>query len=310
MKQTTIRIGHSPDPDDAFMFYALAKGRIPTGGFEVEHVVEDIESLNKRALAKGDFKSALEVTALSCHAFALVTDRYQLIPYGASVGDGYGPVLVGPTRHPEGQRPEGSQILRFLPRRQAGAQDDTKRIRGKRIAVPGRYTTAFLALQIYESDFEPVFIPFDQIFDALKKGEVDFGLLIHEGQLTYHEMGFEKIVDLGEWWAQQYHLPLPLGINAIRRDLKEEDKTRFNRLFLKSIDYAMTHREDALAYALKFGRGIDTQRGDRFVGMYVNDYSLDLGEKGKKALRLLFEEGHKKNILPHPLEANDLLTVS
>ncbi len=304
MKQITIRIGHSPDPDDAFMFYALAKGRIPSEGFEVEHVVEDIESLNKRALNtfQGD-SPHLEVTALSCHTFALVADRYQLIPYGASVGDGYGPVLVGPACHPEGRRPEGSQILR-------SAQDDTRRqIRGKRIAVPGRYTTAFLVLQIYESDFEPVFIPFDKIFDALQKGEVDFGLLIHEGQLTYQELGFEKIADLGEWWAEEHNLPLPLGINAIRRDIKEEDKIAFNRLFLKSIDYAMTHREDALAYALKYGRGIDTKRGDRFIGMYVNDYSLDLGEKGMQALRLLFEQGWKKNLLPRPLEAGDLLAT-
>lgn len=289
-----IRIGHSPDADDAFMFYALTKGRIPSEGFEVEHVVEDIESLNKRALAQDDFEfaSALEVTALSCHTFALVTDRYQLIPYGASVGDGYGPVLAGKSS----LSPKGEGRMR-------------EKIRGKRIAVPGRYTTAFLVLQIYESDFEPVFIPFDKIFDALQKGEVDFGLLIHEGQLTYQELGFEKIVDLGEWWAEEHNLPLPLGINAIRRDIKEEDKIAFNRLFLKSIDYAMTHREDALAYALKYGRGIDTKRGDRFVRMYVNDYSLDLGEKGMKALRLLFEQGWKKNLLPRPLEAGDLLVI-
>ena len=279
------------------MFYALAHGKIPLDGFEIEHVVEDIESLNHRALGveagsprpkQGEDTSSsaaeprtspLHVTALSCHTFALVSDRYELIPYGASVGDGYGPVLIAREKH---SKPAA--------------------IRGKKVAVPGRYTTAYLALQIYESGFTPVFTPFDKIFDAVEKGEADFGLLIHEGQLTYREKGFEKILDLGEWWQTEFSLPLPLGINAIRRDLGEDITGRFNGLFKKSIDYAMEHRKEAVDYALKFGRGIDAERGDQFVGMYVNDYSLDLGEKGRKGLEVLFEQGWKKKILPHRVE--------
>ena len=269
-----IRVGHSPDPDDAFMFYAIAKEKIPTDGQQIEHVVEDIESLNTRA-----FRSELEVTALSCHAFGLVSDRYQLLPYGASVGDNYGPIVVASKNRP---RPDS--------------------IAKARIAVPGRYTTAYLALQLYEKNFKPIFTPFDQIFSAVQKGDADFGLLIHEGQLTYQEMGFEKIVDLGEWWFKECGLPLPLGINAIRRDLDENQKVTFTQVFLRSIEYAMKHREEALRYALQFGRGIDTKRGNRFVGMYVNDYSLDFGEKGLRALKFLFERSLDKGLLPSPVK--------
>ena len=286
-----IRVGHSPDADDAFMFYALAKAKIPLNGFSIEHVIEDIETLNRRA-----FQAELEVTALSCHAFALVSDRYQLIPYGASVGEGYGPVLV--ERNISKCTGFSSPPPNCKPGTFGNVPKYSQLLRGKRVALPGRYTTAFLVLQIYESGFTPVFVPFDQIFRALEKGEADFGLLIHEGQLTYKEFGFEKVVDLGEWWAEEYRLPLPLGINAIRRDLSEEEKTGFTNLFKQSLDYAMSHREEALRYALEFGRGIDTRRGDRFVEMYVNDYSLDLGEKGRRALELLFELGWKKGLLP------------
>ena len=253
------------------MFWALAKGKISPEGFEIEHIIEDIETLNRRA-----FQAELEVTALSCHAFGLLTDRYQLIPYGASVGENYGPVLVAPKKI-------------------------SSSIRGRKIAVPGRYTTAYLALQLYEKDFEPVFTPFDQIFSVLEKGEADLGLLIHEGQLTYKELGFEKIVDLGEWWFDQFRLPLPLGINAIRKDLSEETKVRFTQLFLKSIEYAMAHRPDAMRYALEFGRGIDGKRGDRFVGMYVNDFSLELGERGLEGLEKLFGLAWENKIFPAPV---------
>ena len=263
------------------MFYALTKGKIPTPDFQIEHVIEDIETLNQRALAGGGagFKPAsmLEVSALSCHAFALVSDRYQLLPYGASVGEGYGPMVVA---------------------RRGGVST----LRGARIAVPGRYTTAFLILQLYEKDFEPVFTPFDQIFSVVEKGAADLGLLIHEGQLTYQEEGFEKALDLGEWWAETYHLPLPLGINAIRRDLSAREKIDFTQLFKQSLDYAMAHREEAMRYALEFGRGIDPRRGDQFVGMYVNDYSLALGEKGRQALKLLYELGWQKGLLPFKVQ--------
>lgn len=256
------------------MFYAIAKGRVPTDGLQIEHVVEDIESLNVRA-----FRSELEVTALSCHAFGLVSDKYQLLPYGASVGDNYGPILVAPKNMP---RPNS--------------------IQGTRIAVPGRYTTAYLTLQLYEKNFTPVFTPFNQIFSAVQKGDADLGLLIHEGQLTYQEMGFEKIVDLGQWWFKECGLPLPLGINAIRRDLEEDQKICFTQVFLRSIEYAMSHREDALEYALQYGRGIDEKRGNRFVEMYVNDYSLDFSQKGLRALKLLFERSWNKGLLPSPVK--------
>lgn len=261
------------------MFYALAKGKIPANGFEVEHVIEDIESLNLRALqpdAANNPAPPLEVTALSCHTFARVVDRYELLPYGASVGENYGPILVAKT----------------IP----------SPIRGKRIAVPGQYTTAYLVLKLYEPEFEPVFVPFDQIFSTLDQGKADFGLLIHEGQLTYGELGFRKVLDLGEWWYEKYRLPLPLGINAIRKDLSEETKSKFTELFRASIDYALSHRQEALGYALEFGRGMDARRGDRFVGMYVNEYALDLGEKGREALQLLLDLGWKKNLFPGPVK--------
>jgi 1,4-dihydroxy-6-naphthoate synthase len=274
-----IRVGHSPDADDAFMFYALRKKKIPLGDFEIEHVIEDIETLNQRA-----FHSELEVTALSCHAYALVSDRYGLLPYGASIGEGYGPIVVAKKEGGGGDRPSAPISLQ-----------------GKRIAIPGRTTTAYLVLQLYEKDFEPVFTPFDQIFRVLEKRKADLGLLIHEGQLTYAEKGFRKVLDLGEWWKKTHGLPLPLGINAIRRDLDETTLSGFTSLFRESLEYAMTHREEALQYALQFGRGIDPKRGDQFVAMYVNDYSLDLGEKGKAALELLFELGWKKSLLPRPV---------
>ena len=277
MKQR-LRIGHSPDADDAFMFYALAHGKIPLGDFEIEHVIEDIESLNQKA-----FWAELEVTALSCHAYGLLAHRYQLLPYGASVGENYGPVLVA-------KKGRASRSLA-----------------GSRIAVPGRYTTAYLVLQIFENDFQPVFTPFDRIFQELETGTADFGLLIHEGQLTYKELGFEKVLDLGEWWQKNHNLPLPLGINAIRRDLEEAAIHDFARLFRQSIDYALAHRDEALDYALKFGRGMDRRSGDRFVGMYVNEYSLDLGEKGKAALELLYELAYKKGLLPSRVKLEDFV---
>lgn len=275
-----IRVGHSPDADDAFMFYALAKEKISSGGFEIEHVVEDIERLNHRA-----FSGELEVTALSCHAFGFLSDRYQLLPYGSSVGDGYGPIVV--------EKEKGDSPHRGL--------SPFSILKGARIAVPGRYTTAFLALQLFQPQFIPVFTPFDAIFEAVEKGEADFGLLIHEGQLTYREKGFKKIVDLGEWWKEKYNLPLPLGVNAIRRDLDENVKQQFARVFLSSLEYAFSHRKDAVDHALQFGRGIDAERGDRFVGMYVNNFSLDLDGPTREALKLLYRLGNERGFFSHPV---------
>jgi 1,4-dihydroxy-6-naphthoate synthase len=284
-----IRVGHSPDPDDAFMFYALAKERIPMRSFQVEHVVEDIESLNQRAL-----RGELEVTAVSCHAYAYLRDRYVILQSGASVGDQYGPILVAPQPNPlagkKGKKVPGT----FL-------GDRHRLICGKRIAVPGKLTTAYLVLQLFERDFEPVFTPFDQIFDAVLSGQADFGLVIHEGQITYEEKGLCNIIDLGQWWWEETGLPLPLGVDVIRRDLDSETIKTFTSLFKAGIQYALEHREEALEYALQFGRGIRKPLGDQFVGMYVNDYTVDLGTKGKAGLIRLYEEGYRKGILPHPV---------
>jgi 1,4-dihydroxy-6-naphthoate synthase len=253
-----IRVGHSPDPDDAFMFYAIAHDKIDTAGITFSHVIEDIESLNKRA-----FKAELEVTAVSAFAFFQITDKYALMPCGASIGDNYGPILV------------------------ANSSIYSKELQGKKIAVPGLHTTAYLALKLFLPDFEAVVIPFDKILDAVKNKEVDAGLIIHEGQLTYEKLGFKKVADLGEWFFEMTKLPLPLGVDVIRKSLGRDVMRKTTRLLKDSIIYAMKHREDALKYAMKFGRGIEEATADQFVGMYVNDYTIDMGRKGKEGLMVL-----------------------
>lgn len=273
IKSIPIRIGHSPDPDDAFMFYALAHEKIDMRGFRVEHVIEDIESLNQRAL-----KGELEVTAVSCHAYAFLADRYLVMRSGASVGDKYGPILVGPGN--------GLQTA----------------MRGKRIAIPGKLTTAYLVLQLYEKEFTPVFMPFDKIMDAVKNSEVDYGLIIHEGQITFAEYGLKKVLDLGEWWHEKTRLPLPLGIDIIRRDLGPETIHAFTRLFKESIEYALNHRKDALEYAGQFGRGISEDLNDRFVAMYVNDRTVDLGAEGEAGFLRLLDEAYQHKIVPKKIE--------
>ncbi len=272
LKTQLIRVGHSPDPDDAFMFYALAKEKIPMQGFRVEHVIEDIETLNQRAL-----HGELEVTAVSCHAYAYLADRYLVMNSGASVGDNYGPILVSKTSR-------------------------ERSIRGKKIAVPGKLTTAYLVLQLLEKDFEPVFTPFDEILESVRSGKTDLGLVIHEGQITFKEAGLHKVMDLGGWWYERTRLPLPLGVDIIRRDLGAETIRSFSQLFKASIQYALDHRADALAYALQYGRGIGCDLGDPFVGMYVNDLTIDLGEKGKAGFRRLLAEAHKAGLLPQSVE--------
>ena len=272
-----IRVGHSPDPDDAFMFYALAKNRISMEGFRVEHVIEDIESLNQRALQAGDYRDVppLEVTAVSCHAYAYLPDKYLVMRSGASVGDQYGPIVVT---------------------REDAAQES---IAGKTVAIPGKLTTAYLVLQLFEKKFRPVFMPFDLVLEAVRSGRTDFGLVIHEGQITYREHGLRKVVDLGRWWHEQFNLPLPLGVDVIRRNLGEDTIRAFSRLFKSSIEYALAHRDEALEYALTFGRGVGRKRGDEFVAMYVNDRTVDLGEKGEAGFKRLLEAGYEKGLLPH-----------
>lgn len=264
-----ITIAHSPDADDAFMFYALAKEKIKAKGFVVRHAMHDIETLNRRA-EDGRY----EVTALSFHAYAYLQERYRLLPVGSSLGDGCGPIVVsaGPAS------PEG--------------------LKGRRIAIPGERTTAHLALRLFEPEFEPVFVRFDEVTGTVQGGEVDYGVLIHEGQVTYRDEGLHKVVDLGEWWSRETGLPLPLGANAVRRDLSREDADEIARAIKESIRYALEHREEALAYALGFGRGVDPDRGDRFVGMYVNPYTLDLGETGLEAVRTLLGRAHDAGLIP------------
>jgi 1,4-dihydroxy-6-naphthoate synthase len=264
-----IAIAHSPDSDDAFMFYGLASGKVPTGDVEIEHVLSDIETLNRAA-----FEGRYEISAVSFHAYAHLTDRYMLLPHGASMGDRYGPVLVA--RDP-------------LP----------PTLDGVRVAIPGMLTTAFLALRLYAPDVEYDVMPFDQIQEAVHDGRVRAGLLIHEGQLTYADEGLRKVVDLGEWWADRTGgLPLPLGGNVIRRDLGQPLILRLSRLLHDSIAYALDHREDAVAYAMQFGRGLDKARTDRFVGMYVNELTLQYGDRGRTAVHRLLGEASDKGLIP------------
>jgi 1,4-dihydroxy-6-naphthoate synthase len=253
-----IRVGHSPDPDDAFMFYAIAHEKIKTDGITFSHVIEDIESLNRRAM-----KAELEVTAVSAFAFFEVADRYALMPCGASIGDNYGPVLI------------------------AKRSLYPKELSGRKIAVPGLHTTAYLALRLFLPDFRQIVVPFDKILETVERGEADAGLLIHEGQLTYERLGFKKVADLGEWFYEMTKLPLPLGVDVIRKNLGRDVMRKVTKLLKNSIEYGLKNRSAALEYALKFGRGIEAGTADTFVGMYVNDYTVDMGKKGREGLEVL-----------------------
>lgn len=278
MSQTEkVRIGHSPDSDDAFMFYALAKGLIPTDPFEIVHVIEDIETLNRRALA-----AELEVTAISVHAYAYVAKDYALMPCGASIGDRYGPLVVS-------KRP-------------------METLEGQRIAIPGEMTTAYLTLSLFQPNFEAETRPFDKILEAVQKDEVDAGLIIHEGQLTYAREGLHKVIDLGEWWYEETGLPLPLGANVIRRNLGAEKIQKITALLKQSIQYSLDHRARGLEYAMTYARDMETALADKFVGMYVNDYTLDYGDKGRAGVRELLARGNAAGIIPHRVAA-DFVTL-
>ena len=265
---TTIHVAHSPDSDDAFMFYALASGKIDTEGLTYVHELQDIETLNQRAL-----RGELEVTAVSIHAYAYLSDRYALLPHGASMGDKYGPRLVART-----------------PMTRAD-------LRGKRIAIPGKLTSAYLALRLFEPDFDPVVTPFDQIELAVMDGEVDVGLLIHEGQLTFADNGLHLIQDLGAWWFGETGLPLPLGGNVVRKDLGDAMTRKISRHLHDSIAYGLNHRTAALDHSMKYARGLDRSKADTFVGMYVNDWTLDYGDKGREAVRLFLERGVEAGVI-------------
>lgn len=270
---TTIHLAHSPDSDDAFMFYALASGKIDTDGITYVHELQDIESLNQRAR-----KAELEITAVSIHAYAYLSDTYALLPHGASMGDRYGPRLVA--------------------KRPMSRAD----IKGKRIAVPGPLTSAFLALKLYEPDFIPVNTHFDQIEDRVLSGDVDAGLLIHEGQLTYADNGLSLVADMGEWWFQETGLPLPLGGNVVRKDLGEALTKKISRHLRASIAYGLAHRQAALDHSMQYARGLDPAKADEFVGMYVNDWTLDYGERGRTAVRTLLDLGVKAGIITRDVD--------
>ncbi len=271
----TITVAHSPDSDDAFMFYGLATNKIETGDLKFEHVLEDIQTLNEKAT-----RGVYDVTAISFHAYAYVNDKYALLPHGASIGEGYGPILVARESHKVEEIPK------------------------LKIAVPGTMTSAFLALRILSPEFEYVVVPFDRIIDAVNSGAADAGLLIHEGQLFYQNVGLKKVVDLGEWWKDWTGLPLPMGGNVVRRDLGAETIKRVSEYLHESIRYSLDNRRDALAYAMQFARDMDTELADRFVGMWVNQLTLDYTERGRIAVQRLLDEGAARGVIPHRVTAD------
>lgn len=266
----TITVAHSPDSDDAFMFYGLATDKLDTGDLKFTHVLKDIQTLNEEA-----FRATYDVTAISFHAYAYISDKYVLLPHGASIGDNYGPILVSA--------------------RPAKAED----ISNLKIAVPGTLTSAFLALRIFNPNFEYEVVPFDKIIEAVKSGECDAGLLIHEGQLFYESVGLHKILDLGEWWHERTGLPLPMGGNAIRRELGPEIIHQVSDCLRESIRYSLANREDALQYAMQFARDMDTSLADRFVAMWVNNLTLDYTERGREGVRRFLTEGFERGIIPN-----------
>ena len=270
-------LGHSPDPDDAFMFYAIAKNKIDLRGYQFEHRLEDIQTLNERAL-----RGELHISAISIHAYAYVADKYALLPCGASMGDGYGPILVRKTTKPNTQIPTGEQL------------------RNLTIAVPGKMTSAFLALQLYLGGFKHVVVPFDQIFDAVNRGEAEAGLIIHEGQLTYAKSGFQKIVDLGEWWKQKTGLPLPLGGNVIRKDIPPDVRDDLLKIMRESIDYGLTHRDEAVAHSMPYARDMSEQLASKFIGMYVNEFTRDYGDSGRAAIRRFLGDARDAGYIYRP----------
>ncbi len=270
----TITVAHSPDSDDAFMFYGLASNKIDTGDLRFEHTLEDIQTLNEKAT-----RGVYDVTAVSFHAYAYVSDKYVLLPHGASIGEGYGPIVVA---------------------REPYAVADIPRLK---VAVPGTMTSAFLALRILSPEFEYVVVPFDQIIEAVQEGKADAGLLIHEGQLFYQRLGLHKVVDLGEWWKERHDLPLPMGGNVVRRDLGAETVARVSDYLRQSIQFSLDNRRDALEYAMQFARDMDTELADRFVGMWVNQLTLDYTDRGRRAVQLLLDEGFRAGVIPHRVSA-------
>ena len=270
-----VSLAHSPDSDDAFMFYGLARGKVDTGGLQIDHVLGDIESLNGAAR-----EGRHEVTAISFHAYPYVADRYALMPCGGSIGDGYGPLVVGK------EKVAPAQIGERL------------------VAVPGTLTTAYLALKLFAPDARTTVVPFDRVLEEVSEGRAELGLVIHEGQLTYGGSGLHKVLDLGAWWKDETGLPLPLGGNAVRRDLGPELMARLTRLVRETVRYSLGHRREALDYAMSFARGMAPEIADRFVGMWVNEMTVDCGERGRRAVQTLLDRGHEAGIIPNRVLAD------
>jgi len=277
-------LGHSPDPDDAFMFYAMAENKIDLRGYRFEHHLEDIQTLNERAL-----RGELHISAISIHAYAYVSKRYALLPCGASMGDGYGPVVIRkhPTSNIQHPTPKQSPSRDFL--------------RGRKIAVPGKMTSAFLALQLFLGEFEFVVVPFDQIFDAVNDGRADAGLIIHEGQLTYARSGFQKVIDLGEWWKGETGLPLPLGGNVLRKNIPKATQHDLLEIIRESIEFGLAHREEAVRHSLAYARDMNADLAGKFISMYVNEFTRDYGGIGRAAIRKFLGDARDKGYIDAPI---------
>ncbi len=282
-ERAVFTLGHSPDPDDAFMFYAMAENKIDLRGYRFEHRLEDIQTLNERAL-----RGELHISAISIHAYAYLTGRYALLPCGASMGDGYGPLVIRQTARESSVPPSGVDLRNWL--------------RGRVIAIPGRMTSAYLALKIYLGNFKDVVVPFDQIFEAVKSGRADAGLIIHEGQLTYARSGFQKVIDLGEWWKNETGLPLPLGGNVLRKDIPPRVQHDLLEIIRESIDFGLAHRNEAVRYSMPYARDMDADLAVKFIGMYVNEFTRDYGEIGRAAIRKFLGEARDKGYIDTPVE--------
>jgi len=282
-ERDVFTLGHSSDPDDAFMFYAIAENKIDLRGYRFEHRLEDIQTLNERAL-----RGELHISAISIHAYPYVANKYALLPCGASMGDGYGPVVIRKRSTLNADSTHDAEAREFLS--------------GKKIAVPGKMTSAFLALELFLGGFDYVVVPFDQIFEAVRSGRADVGLIIHEGQLTYERSGFEKVIDLGEWWKRETGLPLPLGGNVLRKDIPHPIQRDLVEIIRESIQFGLAHRDEAVRHALPYAREMNADLASKFIGMYVNEFTLDYGEIGRTAIRKLLGDARDKGYIAAPIE--------
>jgi len=287
----TFTLGHSPDPDDAFMFYAMAANKIDLRGYRFEHRLEDIQTLNERAM-----RGELHISAVSIHACAYVADKYLLLPCGASMGDGYGPLVIEKHRTPNSEGYGASGI-----EERTSNEDIRDRLRGRLIAVPGTMTSAFLALQLYLGEFKYIVVPFDQIFETVRSGRAEAGLIIHEGQLTYARSGFTKIIDLGEWWKERTGLPLPLGGNVLRKDIPREIQSDLAAILRESIEFGLNHRAEAVQHSMPYARDMGSDLASKFIGMYVNEFTRDYGEVGREAIRRFLGEARERGYIDHEI---------